>query len=141
VSTLSSLLEQPGLEQYVAVFADNGVDLDALRLLTERDLQELGVLLGHRRKLLRAIPGVNGDKDFVPDGQPTSGGVRDAPVPHPRRLGALPIENALLGRHHARALRAAGFHRQTGRARCPNRESISPASTACLPQTARTERR
>ena len=33
------------------------------------------------------------------------------------------------------------FIASTGRARCPNRASISPASTACLPRTARTARR
>ena len=52
---LSNWLQQLGLEQYAAVLTENGVDLEAMRLLTENDLQNLGVLLGHRRKLLRAI--------------------------------------------------------------------------------------
>jgi hypothetical protein len=34
----------------------------------------------------------------------------------------------------------AGFHRRAGRARCPNRASISPASTVCSPRTAPTGR-
>ena len=52
---LDNWLHQLGLEQYAAVLTENGVDLEALRLLTENDLRDLGVLLGHRRKLLRAI--------------------------------------------------------------------------------------
>jgi hypothetical protein len=34
-------------------FAENGVDLAALRDLAEDDFKELGVLLRHRRKLMR----------------------------------------------------------------------------------------
>ena len=52
---LSSWLEQLGLGRYTAVFAENEVDLDALRLLTEQDLIELGLPLGPRRKLLAAF--------------------------------------------------------------------------------------
>jgi class 3 adenylate cyclase/predicted ATPase len=50
-------LQDLGLERYVSVFAANGVDFDTLRLLTDEDLERLGVLLGHRRKLLGALPG------------------------------------------------------------------------------------
>ena len=52
-------LKTLGLEQYAVMLAENGVDLETLRLLTERDLQELGVLLGHRKKLLKAIEELN----------------------------------------------------------------------------------
>ena len=48
-------LEAIGLGQYGRQFADNDVDFDALPLLTDQDLRELGVSLGHRRKLLAAI--------------------------------------------------------------------------------------
>ncbi|MGE4090306.1 MAG: AAA family ATPase [Candidatus Binatia bacterium] len=44
-----------GLDRYAQVFADNDVDLDALRLLNDKELQELGVSLGHRKKLLKAV--------------------------------------------------------------------------------------
>src|SRR5262249_27236831 len=40
--------------------ADNAIDLSVIRDLTEQDLKELGVLLGHRRKLLRAIAELDG---------------------------------------------------------------------------------
>ena len=43
------------LGEYARHFAENGVDLSVIRDLTENDLKELGVLLGHRRKMLRAI--------------------------------------------------------------------------------------
>ena len=46
-----------GLAQYGEAFAANDIDVDALRTLTDADLRELGIAsLGHRRKLLRAIP-------------------------------------------------------------------------------------
>src|SRR5205823_12093395 len=48
-------LEKLGLSQYAQCFADNAVDLSVLRDLTEQDLKDMGVLLGHRRKILRAI--------------------------------------------------------------------------------------
>ena len=48
-------LNSIGLSEYAQRFGENGIDLSILRDLTEQDLKELGVLLGHRRKLLRAI--------------------------------------------------------------------------------------
>ncbi len=42
------------LEEYVELFADNDIDLLVVRDLTEQDLKELGVSLGHRRKILRS---------------------------------------------------------------------------------------
>ena len=44
-----------GLGEYAQRFAENGIDLSVVRDLTEQDLKDLGVLLGHRRKMLRAI--------------------------------------------------------------------------------------
>jgi class 3 adenylate cyclase/predicted ATPase len=48
-------LETMGFGQYAKSFIDHDVDLDALRYLTDQDLKELGVSLGHRRKMLAAI--------------------------------------------------------------------------------------
>jgi class 3 adenylate cyclase len=49
-------LKKVGLAQYAKSFADNGVDeLSILQHLTDQDLEKLGLLLGHRRKLLHAI--------------------------------------------------------------------------------------
>src|SRR5215471_11790820 len=44
-----------GLGEYAQRFAENGIELSTVRDLTEQDLKDLGVLLGHRRKMLRAI--------------------------------------------------------------------------------------
>jgi SAM domain (Sterile alpha motif) len=48
-------LRSLGLEQYEAAFHENAIDFSVLPDLTDQDLEKLGVLLGHRRKLLRAI--------------------------------------------------------------------------------------
>ena len=43
------------MSEYVARFAESDIDTSVLRDLTDQDLKELGVSLGHRRKMLRAI--------------------------------------------------------------------------------------
>src|SRR5439155_15472315 len=48
------------LGEYAQRFAENAIDLSVIRDLTENDLEELGVLLGHRRKMLRAIAELQG---------------------------------------------------------------------------------
>ena len=48
-------LEALGLGKYVDVFVENDVDLRTLPALTEDDLKELGLSLGHRRALQKAI--------------------------------------------------------------------------------------
>ena len=48
-------LEGLGLGQYKALFSDQAIDSDVLPDLTDDDLARLGVPLGHRKKLLRAI--------------------------------------------------------------------------------------
>ena len=48
-------LARAGLHQYAALFSDNEIDLEVLPDLTEEDLEKLGIPLGHRKKLLRAI--------------------------------------------------------------------------------------
>ena len=60
MQSLVDWLQQLGLERYAPVFAENEVDLEALRLLAEQDLQQLGLPLGPRKKLLKAIAGLNG---------------------------------------------------------------------------------
>ena len=52
---VASWLRSLGLEQYEATFRDNAIDDSVLPDLTDQDLEKLGVLLGHRRKLLPAI--------------------------------------------------------------------------------------
>ena len=52
---LASWLTRLGLDKYVKVFAENEIDFDALRHLSEDDLKELGLPVGPRRKVLAAI--------------------------------------------------------------------------------------
>src|SRR5215467_11254020 len=55
MTSTAEWLESIGLGEYAQRFADNAIDLSILRDLTDQDLKELGMLLGHRRKMLRAI--------------------------------------------------------------------------------------
>ena len=48
-------LREQGLGQYEQLFLDNAIDTEILSELTDSDLERLGVLLGDRRKLLKAI--------------------------------------------------------------------------------------
>src|SRR5215468_4899050 len=52
---LAEWLGRHGLGQYVQTFAENNIEYSVLPDLTENDLEKLGVSLGHRKKLLRAI--------------------------------------------------------------------------------------
>ncbi|TMJ56614.1 MAG: guanylate cyclase [Alphaproteobacteria bacterium] len=58
MQTLEDWLSQLGLSKYMEAFVQNDVDLRALPHITEADLQELGVSLGHRRIILAAINGL-----------------------------------------------------------------------------------
>ena len=53
-----SWLRSLGLEQYEALFRENDIDAGVLGDLTDADLEKLGVTLGHRKRLLRAIAGL-----------------------------------------------------------------------------------
>jgi class 3 adenylate cyclase len=44
-----------GLAQYEPIFRENAIDTEILPELTEADLEKLGVVLGHRKRMLRAI--------------------------------------------------------------------------------------
>jgi len=55
MGSIAEWLESLGLSEYMQRFADNGIDFSVLRDLTDQDLKDLGILLGHRRKMLRAI--------------------------------------------------------------------------------------
>jgi len=55
VRTIAEWLASLGLSEYAQRFAENYVDASVLPDLTDQDLADLGVPLGHRRKMLRAI--------------------------------------------------------------------------------------
>ena len=52
---LGGWLRSLGLDRYEAAFRENAIDADVLCDLTDQDLEKLSVLLGHRRRILRAI--------------------------------------------------------------------------------------
>ncbi len=52
---IADWLKQLGMFEYAERFAESDIDTSVLRDLTDQDLRELGVSLGHRRKMLRAI--------------------------------------------------------------------------------------
>ncbi len=86
-----------GLGQYEALFREHEIDADVLPDLTEADLEKIGVPLGHRKRLMRAIailPRGAGEGDHAQRGEggiapfdpsPPTTGLR--PVPLPRGAG------------------------------------------------------
>jgi class 3 adenylate cyclase/predicted ATPase/ABC-type transport system involved in cytochrome c biogenesis ATPase subunit len=58
-------LRSLGLGQYEALFRASEIDADVLSELTDVDLEKLGVPLGHRKRLLRAISGLTAAETFA----------------------------------------------------------------------------
>ncbi|HWZ68992.1 MAG TPA: AAA family ATPase [Stellaceae bacterium] len=52
---ISTWLRGLDLVQYEPIFRENAIDVEILPELTETDLEKLGVVLGHRKRMLRAI--------------------------------------------------------------------------------------
>ena len=80
-------LRNLGLGQYEPTFVQNAIDTDVLPELTEDDLEKLGIPLGDRKRLIRAIKAMAGvspgapitneaGKDTPGDYSPTVGGER-----------------------------------------------------------------
>ena len=54
MSDIAKWLKENGLGEHAALFAENDIDVDLLAELTDDDLKELGLSMGHRKRLLRA---------------------------------------------------------------------------------------
>jgi class 3 adenylate cyclase len=52
---IAEWLDHLGLSEYAERFAENKIDVAVLPHLTDQDLKDMGVALGHRRKILAAI--------------------------------------------------------------------------------------
>ena len=63
---IADWLDKLGLSEYAQRFAENGIDVSVLRHLTDQDLEKVGVLLGHRRKMLAAIAELGGAAAATP---------------------------------------------------------------------------
>jgi class 3 adenylate cyclase len=55
VSTIAEWLASLGMPEYSERFGEERIEIDVLSELTDRDLERLGISLGHRRRMLRAI--------------------------------------------------------------------------------------
>ncbi len=64
---IADWLKTLGMSEYAERFAENAIDFSVLPDLTDQDLEKLGVLLGHRRKLLRAIADLKDIKKSEPE--------------------------------------------------------------------------
>jgi class 3 adenylate cyclase len=71
-------LRNLGLGQYEALFHASDIDADILPELTEVDLEKLGVSLGHRKRLLRAISGLAAPETSAAPSAPTGATPQDA---------------------------------------------------------------
>ena len=89
-----------GLQQYEALFRENDVDAEVLSDLTDGDLEKIGVSLGHRKRLLKAVAALAGPAAAPP--------AAATPIP--------PVADAA-ERRQLTVLRPRGLDRAVGRAR------------------------
>ena len=57
---LADWLEKLGMSEYAERFAEDRIDFSVLPDLSDQDLKDLGIVLGDRRKILRAIGELGG---------------------------------------------------------------------------------
>jgi class 3 adenylate cyclase len=67
VREIADWLEKLGMSEYAERFAENGISVAALPHLTDQDLKDIGVLLGHRRVMLAAISKLAGTAPATPE--------------------------------------------------------------------------
>src|SRR3984957_19204690 len=63
-------LRNLGLQQYEALFRENDIDAEVLSDLTDADLEKIGVSLGHRKRLLKAVAALAGPAAPLPAATP-----------------------------------------------------------------------
>src|SRR6516162_1673230 len=89
MQAIADWLKNLGMSEYAQRFAENDIDLSVLPDLTDQDLRELGLSMGHRRRLLRAISELNkiptSRGDIVKSAPPPS----SASKPPPSRVVAV----------------------------------------------------
>jgi class 3 adenylate cyclase len=78
VQEIGDWLEKLGMPEYGECFAENKLDLSVLPHLTDQDLKDIGVPLGHRRKMLAAIAQL--DDTFIAEARvPAPGSLKPQP--------------------------------------------------------------
>ena len=70
---LDSWLRANGLERYAGTFRDNAIEIDLLAELTEADLEAMGMLLGHRKRFIRALAEGGSEPGSTSPGSSTPG--------------------------------------------------------------------
>ena len=91
MSDLATWLQAQGLGQYAEVFTDNAIDTEALVELTDEHLKELGLPLGHRVKLLKAIRALREPEAAPAADRPTPATAR-APAAERRQLTVMFVD-------------------------------------------------
>ena len=93
---IAAWLRELGLERYEPAFRENEIDAEVLPDLTESDLSALGLPIGPRRKLLKAIAALReGNEPSSPAEQPSA-------VPAPVSATAAEAERRQPGLGHLR---------------------------------------
>jgi len=80
-------LEGLGLGRYAEAFAGSDIDFDVLSDLTEEDLAGLGLSLGDRKRLMRAIAALKPTATSLVETPPPGPAAIPAPPPEPPRPG------------------------------------------------------
>src|SRR5262252_2189272 len=73
---MADWLKKLGMSEYAELFAENDIEIDILPELTDPDLERLGVSLGDRRRILRAI------RELGAPAQPAPQTALSSPAPH-----------------------------------------------------------
>ena len=76
MSDIAKCLKENGLGEHAALFAENDIDVDLLAELTDDDLKELGLTMGHRKRLLRAASAGDMPAEVPIEAAPDSAGER-----------------------------------------------------------------
>ncbi len=75
---IAQWLEKLGMSEYVQRFAEHNVDVSVLGHLSDQDLKELGISIGHRRKILAAIRDLPGVLPAAPEAATLGADLKDA---------------------------------------------------------------
>ena len=113
---IAEWLANLGMSEYAERFAENRIDFAVLPDLTDQDLKDIGVVLGDRRKILRAIARL----DAAPEAVALE---PKAPVTFSAAVQGLPVEFA----------RAAGPDAGRDRRGCRRRTSKGQLLSARRP--------
>ncbi|HXM85625.1 MAG TPA: AAA family ATPase, partial [Stellaceae bacterium] len=84
---IADWLEKLGMSEYAKAFAENRIDFPVLPDLTDQDLEKLGVLLGDRRKMLRAIANLDNTPAAPPRAAASAPSLTVPPLPEAAGAG------------------------------------------------------